>query len=159
MDKTRLQMSLTQCVNSQHLEIMRESLDRKLQDLNGIVISPDRQLKELLLSLLKDNCIKVVPEANLAISDCVNFLRPGRSHLNETVCQVSSPGSYAFPRYKREKFCFYGPFRGKNKGDILRFRWFRATKEIPKDFVGDRCVDIITKTKHDIPWTSKLTRT
>ena len=103
--------------------------------------------------------LKVVPEANLTISDCVNFLRPGRSHLNETVCQVSSPGSYAFPRYKREKFCCYGPFRGKNKGDILRFTWFRATKEIPKDFVGDRCVDIITKTKHDIPWTSKLTRT
>ena len=42
MDKTRIQMSLTQGVNSQHLEIMRESLDRKLQDLNGIVISPDR---------------------------------------------------------------------------------------------------------------------
>ena len=103
--------------------------------------------------------IKVVPEANLTISDCVNFLRPGRSHLNETVCQVSSPGRYAFPRYKREKFCCYGPFCGKNKGDILRFTWFRATKEIPKDFVGDRCVDIITKTKHDIPWTSKLTRT
>ena len=100
--------------------------------------------------------LKVVPEANLTISDCVNFLRPGRSHLNETVCQVSSPGRYAFPRYKREKFCCYGPFRGKNKGDILRFTWFRATKEIPKDFVGDRCVDIITKTKHDIPWTSKL---
>ena len=87
------------------------------------------------------------------------FLRPGRSHLNETVCQDSSPGRYAFPRYKREKFRCYGPFRGKNKGDILRFTWFRATKEIPKDFVGDRCVDIITKTKHDIPWTSKLTRT
>ena len=95
----------------------------------------------------------MVPEANLTIFDCVNFLRPGRSHLNETLYQVSSPGSYAFPRYKREKFCFYGPFRGKNKGDILRFTWFRATKEIPKDFVGDRCVDIITKTKHDIPWT------
>ena len=101
----------------------------------------------------------MVPEANLTISDYLNFLRPGRSHLNETVCQVSSPGRYAFPRYKREKFCRYGPFRGKNKGDILRFTWFRATKEIPKDFVGDRCVDIITKTKHYIPWTSKLTRT
>ena len=101
----------------------------------------------------------MVPEANLTISDYLNFLRPGRSHLNETVCQVSSPGRYAFPRYKREKFCCYGPFCGKNKGDILRFTWFRATKEIPKDFVGDRCVDIITKTKHDIPWTSKLTRT
>ena len=37
--------------------------------------------------------VKVVPEANLTISDCVNFLRPGRSHLNETVCQVSSPES------------------------------------------------------------------
>ena len=59
-------------------------------------------------------CLKVVPEANLTISHCVNFLRPGRSHLNETVCQVSSPGRYAFPRYKREKFCCYGPFRGKN---------------------------------------------
>ena len=53
--------------------------------------------------------LKVVPEANLTISDCVNFLRPGRSHLNETVCQVSSPGRYAFPRYKREEFCCYGP--------------------------------------------------
>ena len=58
MDKTRIQMSLTQCVNSQHLEIMRESLDRKLQDLNGIVISPDRQLKELFCRYLEDNCIK-----------------------------------------------------------------------------------------------------
>ena len=101
----------------------------------------------------------MVPEANLTISDYLNFLRPGRSHLNETVCQVSSPGSYVFPRYKREKFCFYGTFCRKNKGDILRFTRFRVTKEIPKDFVGDRYVDIITKTKHDIPWTSKLTRT
>ena len=100
----------------------------------------------------------MVPEANLTISDYLNFLRPGRSHLNETACQVSSPGSYAFPRYKREKFCLYGPFRGKIKATYCAL-WFRATKEIPKDFVGDRCVDIITKTKHDIPWTSKLTRT
>ena len=112
-----------------------------------------------MLAAINSFQFKVVPEANLTICDCINFLRPGRSHLNETVCQVSSPGRYAFPRYKREKFCCYGPFRGKNKGDILRFTWFRATKEIPKDFVGDRCVDIITKTKHDIPWTSKLTRT
>ena len=58
MDKTRLQMSLTQCVNSQHLEIMRESLDRKLQDLNGIVISPDRQLKELFCRYLKTTPLK-----------------------------------------------------------------------------------------------------
>ena len=128
---------------------------------------PKHFYHSIALNLTKDflsnsnffNHFKVVPEANLTISDCVNFLRPGRSHLNETVCQVSSPGSYTFPRYKREKFCCYGPFRGKNKGDILRFTWFRATKETPKDFVGDRCVDIITKTKHDIPWTSKLTRT
>ena len=128
---------------------------------------PKHFYHSIALNLTKDflsnsnffNHFKVVPEANLTISDCVNFLRPGRSHLNETVCQVSSAGSYACPRYKREKFCFYGPFCGKNKGDILRLTWFRATKEIPKDFVGDRCVDIITKTKHDIPWTSKLTRT
>ena len=128
---------------------------------------PKHVYHSIALNLTKDflsnsnflNHFKVVPEANLTISDCVNFLRPGRSHLNKTMCQVSSPGSYAFPRYKREKFCFYGPFRGKNKGNILRFTWFQATKEIPKDFVGDRCVDIITKTKHNIPWTSKLTRT
>ena len=128
---------------------------------------PKHFYHSIALNLTKDflsnsnffNHFKVVPEANLTISDCVNFLRPGRSHLNETVCQVSSAGSYACPRYKREKFCFYGPFCGKNKGDILRLTWFRATKEIPKDFVGDRCVDIITKTKHNIPWTSKLTRT
>lgn len=60
MDKTRIKMSLTQCVNSQHLEIMRESLDRKLQDLNGIVISPDRQLKELFCRYLKTTALKVI---------------------------------------------------------------------------------------------------
>ena len=53
-------MSLTQCVNSQHLEIMRESLDRKLQDRNGIVISPDRQLKELFCRYLKTTALKVI---------------------------------------------------------------------------------------------------
>ena len=76
-----------------------------------VMFHAPRSVSDILYSKLK---LKVVPEANLTISDCVNFLRPGRSHLNETVCQVSSPGRYAFPRYKREKFCCYGPFRGKN---------------------------------------------
>ena len=83
----------------------------------------------------------MVPEANLTISDYLNFLRPGRSHLNETACQVSSPGSYAFPRYKREKFCLYGPFRGKIKATYCASRGFGRLKKSPKTLL---VTDVLT---------------